>query len=313
MHILVTGGAGFIGSSLVRRLVRDGHRVRVLDDYSRGVPSRLKDIAHVIEIVQGDVRDPDAVDAAVKGVELLYHLAVVNGTENFYKMPDTVLEVAVKGTMYTMESAIRWGVRRYLLASSSEVYQEPTTVPTPETERIIVPDVQNPRYSYSGGKIIGELLGLHFLQKRGVETVIFRPHNIYGPDMGHEHVVPQFIERVARLRDQHSSESADFPIQGDGSETRAFCFISDAVDGIVRIAASGVPGEIYHLGTQEEVTIRDLALLIAKMMGIPITIIPGERTAGSTPRRCPDISKLMALGYRPCVTLAEGIRRTISE
>ena len=310
MKILVTGGAGFIGSALTKRLLQEGHHVRVFDDYSRGVPDRLRDIVPSIEMMQGDVRDPVQVDRAVQGIEMLYHLAAVNGTENFYTKPDVVLEVAVKGTMYTMESAIKHRVRRYVLFSSSEVYQEPTMVPTPETERMIVPDVSNPRYSYGGGKIIGELLGLHYLQKHGVEVVIVRPHNIYGPDMGHEHVVPQFIERMKKSEKESNEASIKFTIQGDGSETRAFCFISDAIDGFVCAAEKGDPGEIYHVGTNEEVTIRELALLIAKTMGITITIVPGPRTAGSTPRRCPDIAKLSALGYRPHVSLAEGIRQT---
>ncbi|MBI3331441.1 SDR family NAD(P)-dependent oxidoreductase [Candidatus Peregrinibacteria bacterium] len=313
MKILVTGGAGFIGTALVKRLLKDGHHVRVLDDYSRGVPERLKSIAKEIETIQGDVRDFAQVDAATKGIELVYHLAAVNGTENFYKQPDRVLEVAVKGTMHTMDAALKHGCRRYILASSSEVYQEPTHVPTKEDERIIVPDVKNPRFSYSGGKIIGELLALHYLAKRGVEAVVFRPHNIYGPDMGHEHVVPQFFERLAPLRAQKKTGVLPFEIQGDGTETRSFCFIDDAVTGIVLVAEKGKSGELYHIGTEEEVSIRDVALLMAKIMGLSIAIVPGKRVEGSTPRRCPDIGKMRALGYNPSVDLKEGIKRTCEE
>lgn len=312
--ILVTGGAGFIGSALVKRLVSEGHNVRVMDDYSRGIPGRLLELEGKVEMTQGDVRVEAEVDRAIAGMEIVYHLAAVNGTENFYHHPDRVLEVSVKGTMHTMDAAIRHGCRRYLLASSSEVYQTPTHVPTQEHERIIVPDVLNPRFSYSGGKIIGELLAVHYLARRGVEAVIFRPHNIYGPDMGNEHVVPQFIARLLALKQEHGADSVlPFPIQGDGSETRAFCFIDDAVNGILRMAEAGTSGEIYHLGTQEEVTIADVAHAIAQAMGLSIQLQPGELLAGSTPRRCPDITKLRALGYEPLVGLQEGIKRTCEQ
>ncbi len=307
MNILVTGGAGFIGSALVRRLMQDGHTVRVMDDYSRGVPTRLADIAKQLDMVQGDVRIYDDVDRATAGMELVYHLAAVNGTENFYKHPDRVLEVAVKGTMHTMDAAIKHRCKRYLLASSSEVYQTPTHVPTTEAERIIVPDVQNARFSYSGGKIIGELLALHYLARKGVEAVIFRPHNIYGPDMGNEHVIPQFVARLGALK---KSGGGSFPIQGDGSETRAFCYIDDAVEGIVRIAEKGKSGELYHLGNPEEVTIADLAKQMADAMGVRIELQAGQKTEGSTNRRCPDIAKLRALGYEPRVALTEGLAKT---
>jgi nucleoside-diphosphate-sugar epimerase len=307
MKILVTGGAGFIGNVLVRRLLKDGHTVRVMDDYSRGVPRRLTDIADKIEMVQGDVRIAEEVDRAVAGMDVVFHLAAVNGTENFYNAPDRVLEVAVKGTMNTMDSAIKHKVKRYLFASSSEAYQEPTHVPTTENERLIVPDVKNARLSYGGGKLIGELLALHYLQKRGIDTIIFRPHNIYGPDMGNEHVVPQFI---ARLKDLQGTE---FKIQGSGKETRAFCNVDDMVDGLVILMEKGVPGEVYHVGTDREVTITQVAEILAKAMGKQITIVPGELTMGSTPRRCPDITKMRALGYEPKVDLEEGMTRTAKE
>jgi nucleoside-diphosphate-sugar epimerase len=301
--VLVTGGAGFIGSALVRQLLDKGYAVRVLDDYSRGVPERLKDIADKIEMIDGDVRKVEDVDKAVEGMEIVLHLAAVNGTENFYKNPERVLEVGVKGTINTMDAAVKHGCKRYLLASSSEVYQQPTECPTKESERIIVPDVHNPRFSYSGSKIIGELLALHYLAKTNMDVVIFRPHNIYGPDMGNEHVVPQFATKLRELK------SEKFPIQGDGSETRAFCFISDAVEEIILLMEKGKAGEIYNVGNDgEEVAIKDLALAMAKVLGKEIEIVPGELQKGGTNRRCPDMGKTMALGFEPKVSLEEGLK-----
>ncbi|MCA9543518.1 MAG: SDR family NAD(P)-dependent oxidoreductase, partial [Myxococcales bacterium] len=192
MH-LVTGGSGFIGAALVRELVAHGHSVRVLDDHSRGRPQRLADLEAKIQLVDGDVRDLDAVMAATEGCQFVWHLAYVNGTRFFYEKPDVVLEVGVKGALNTVEAALECGVERYVLASTSETYNQPTHVPTTEAERLMIPDITNPRFSYGGGKIASELLALHLGGHRGLETVIFRPHNIYGPDMGFEHVIPEIV------------------------------------------------------------------------------------------------------------------------
>ncbi|MEZ5890000.1 MAG: NAD-dependent epimerase/dehydratase family protein [Xanthobacteraceae bacterium] len=155
---LVTGGTGFLGSALVRRLVTDGHAVRVLDDNSRGSARRLVDIAQKIELVEGNVRDPSIVRAAADGVDTVLHLAAVNGTEFFYSKPELVLDVGVRGMLAVIDACRANGVRDLVVASSSEVYQTPPQVPTDETAPLSIPDVLNPRYSYAGSKIISELL-----------------------------------------------------------------------------------------------------------------------------------------------------------
>ena len=129
---LVTGGTGFIGSALVRRLLRDGHRVRVLDDNSRGSARRLRDVERDIEFVSADVRDPQAVIDAARGVDSILHLAYVNGTEFFYTKPALVLDVGVRGMLNVLDACRRHGIRELVLASSSEVYQTPPGIPTAE-------------------------------------------------------------------------------------------------------------------------------------------------------------------------------------
>jgi nucleoside-diphosphate-sugar epimerase len=306
---LVTGGSGFLGAALVRDLVSNGRAVRVLDDNSRGRPRRLDGLD--VELVAGDVRDPDIVARATRGVTTVWHLAYINGTRFFYERPDAVLEVGIKGALNTIEAALANGVDRYVLASTSETYNTPTHVPTNETERLMIPDVTNPRFSYGGGKIASELLALHLGGHRGLEAVIFRPHNIYGPDMGHEHVIPELVERIVRVSDGMERTSIDLEIQGDGSETRAFCFVTDGATGARIAGLAGGPGQIYHLGTPEEISIRHLVELIGKTMGIEINVVPGPLREGGTPRRCPDISKLAALGYEPQVTIEAGLERTV--
>ena len=134
-HYLVTGGTGFIGSALVTRLVRDGHRVRVLDNNSRGAERRLTSVIRDIETITGDVRDPDVVKKAIRGVDAVHHLAYINGTENFYKIPELVLEIGVKGMINVIDGCLAAGVGTLFLASSSEVYQTPPHVPTTKPSR----------------------------------------------------------------------------------------------------------------------------------------------------------------------------------
>jgi len=310
MQMLVTGGSGFIGAALVRVLVAQGHAVRVLDDHSRGAPERLADLVGQVEVVDGDVRDARAVRAACDGCEVVWHLAYVNGTRFFYEKPDVVLEVGIKGALNTVEAALDAGVRRYVLASTSETYNQPTHVPTTETERLMIPDITNPRFSYGGGKIASELLALHLGGHRGLEAVIFRPHNIYGPAMGFEHVIPEVVERIVRLSDGLKKSRITLPIQGDGLETRAFCYIDDGARGAALAGLAGEPGGIYHLGVEEEVSIREVIERIGAVLGVTLDIEPGPLRAGGTSRRCPAIGKLRALGYAPEVSLTEGLTRT---
>lgn len=309
--ILVTGGTGFVGSYLTKRLVDGGASVRVLDNNIRGIVQRLEGYLDKVEYIEGDVTDFDQVYAACKGMKTLFHLAFINGTENFYRIPEKVLEVGVKGALNTLDAAMRCGIRNYLVTSSSEVYQEPTHIPTSEMERLIIPDVKNPRFSYSGGKIITELLAIHYTAKSSLRTVICRPHNFYGPDMGMGHVIPQFILRMKKLRENSSIRGIDFPIQGTGEETRAFCYIDDAVEGILRCAAQGKSREVYNIGTEDEITIADLAAQIAGLLGLRINLISGESLTGGTRRRCPSIAKIQTLGYEPKISLRDGLMKTI--
>ena len=308
--ILVTGGTGFIGSALVQDLVEAGAHVRTLDNDSRGETGRLASLPDTLERVTGDVRDPAAVRDAVRGMQCVCHLAYINGTEYFYSRPELVLEVATKGMMNILDACVAEGVRDLVLASSSEVYQAPPVIPTDETAPLTVPDVLNPRFSYGGGKIISELLAVNYGRKFFERTLIVRPHNVYGPDMGREHVIPQFILRMRELAERQSHGILDFPIQGTGDETRAFMYIDDFTRALRCVMDEGAGVSIYHIGTNDEVSIRDLAHMVGAARGREIRLVPGKLLAGSTPRRCPDIGKISRLGFAPAVSLADGIQRT---
>lgn len=308
---LVTGGSGFLGSALVKRLLRDGHVVRVLDDNSRGRMRRLEDIEGKFEMVAGDVRDYATVEKATKGVDGVFHLAFVNGTEFFYSKPKLVLEVGVKGAIHTLDAAIACGVREYYLMSSSEVYQSPQKVPTDESAPFVIPDPLNPRYSYAGGKIISELLAINYARDSFDRMVIVRPHNVYGPDMGFEHVIPQLSLKADDAAKKQASGNVPFPILGDGRQTRAFVHIDDFTEGSYLAFLKGETGRIYHVGTQTEVTVRELAEKIMKVLGRDADVVPSEAPKGETPRRCPDITAVKKLGYEPKVSLEQGLAQTV--
>lgn len=309
---LVTGGTGFIGSSLVKRLVLEGHKVRVLDNNSRGAARRIAEVVEEIEFYEGDIRDPQLVVDAAKDMDCVCHLAYVNGTEFFYSKPEVVLDVAVRGMLNVLDACRENNIGDLVLASSSEVYQSPTELPTPEEVPLIVPDVTNPRYSYGGGKILCELMTINYGRIGFERVAIFRPHNVYGPDMGWEHVIPQFILRAKQLEGCQKNRVLNFPIKGDGHQTRSFIYIDDFTDGLMKVIEHGEHLGIYHIGTEEELSIAELAYQIVSEFGVKVDIIPSEAPAGETNRRCPDVSKLAKLGFRPEISLAEGLNRTIA-
>jgi len=308
---LVTGGLGFLGAPLVKRLLKEGHRVRVLDNSSRGSGERLGDTQRDVQIIPGDMRDPAIVYRAIRGVDSVCHLAFVNGTRYFYEKPAYVLDVGVKGMVNVLDACIRVGVGELILASSSEVYQTPPYVPTGEAVPLSVPDPYNPRYSYGGGKIISELMAIHYGREYFKRVLIFRPHNVFGPNMGWDHVIPQFVVRLLQLKAEATGQEIPFSIQGKGDQTRAFIYIEDFIAGLMLVIHSGSHLNTYNIGTTAEIAIRDVADQIAHCMGLSIRIVPGPEAAGGTLRRCPDISKLCKLGFQPRFTLDEVLPLTV--
>ena len=304
---LVTGGTGFIGAAAVRRLVRDGHTVRVLDDNSRGHPRRVADIAGHFEMIAGDVRDEAAVARAANSCDAVLHLAAVNGTEFFYSKPELVLDVGVRGMLSVIAACRANGIGDLVVASSSEVYQTPPRVPTAEDAPMSIPDPTNPRYSYAGSKVLTELIAINYGRTGFARVAVFRPHNVYGVDMGWEHVIPQFAVRAKRLADANPRGALRFPLQGAGAQMRAFNHIDDFTDGLMTVLHKGAHLSIYHIGTPEETAMADLARCVAARLGREIEIEPGPEPKGGTQRRCPDISRLAALGYAPRIKLADGI------
>lgn len=304
---LVTGGTGFIGSNITEMLLKEGHKVHIFDNNFRGKLSRIVKFKNKnLKFFEGDIRNYHQLNKAFKNVDSVIHLAYINGTKFFYTQPTLVLDVAIKGLMNVIDICINNKIKEIYIASSSEVYQTPMKVPTDEEEMLKIPNVMNPRYSYGGGKILSELVGINYGRKYFKKLVIFRPHNVYSGDMGDNHVIPEFIKRFKKLKNRR------FKIIGSGNEIRSFIHIDDFVDAFKLIMKKGKHLNIYNIGTNEKITIRDLALKLSKILKKKIKIIKTSKHVGGTNIRMPNIKKIKKLGFKQKISLGEGLKKILN-
>lgn len=301
MRILVTGGSGFIGSALTVNFIKKGYLVKVLDDGSRGRLRRLESFKSEFEYIDADIRDRQAVSRASKDIDVIFHLAFVNGTANFYSKPAEILDIGIEGMYSILNAANENGIEQFFLASSSEVYQVPDRFPTPVDVPLVVPDVSNPRYSYGLAKILQEFLLTHAAPKI-LRKIVFRPHNIYGPDMGNMHVIPELFEKVRDSRD------GNLILKGNGSHSRSFCYIEDFVQAINIILESNIQKETFNIGTLEEVTVLNLARQIMAELSCNLNVEFTETPPGETSRRVPDISRIQSMGFSQNINLEAGLK-----
>ena len=301
--ILITGGTGFIGSAISNYFCKKGYKITILDNNSRGNLRRINQNKEKIKFIYGDITKINDVYKAVKGQDFIFHLAAINGTKYFYEKPDKVLDVSCKGIINIIDAAKKLKIKNIFLASSSEVYHLPNKIPTDEFESIKIPDILNPRYSYAGGKILTELMGINnakFFKK----MIIFRPHNVYGKDMGQEHVIPELITKVR-------SAKKNIKIKGSGLQTRSFIYIDDFVEAFYLIFKKGKHLNIYNIGTQEQIKIIDLAKLIIKIFAKKISIKKERIAIGGTQHRMPNISKIKKLGFKKRFNITQGLKKII--
>lgn len=300
--IFVTGGSGFIGSAIVKKFVHDGYAVTVLDNNSRGNLDKLNDVEGHFEFIEGDVRDEKNFKN-LSDFDSIVHLAYINGTKYFYQIPYDILDIGIQGMLNVMNAIKRFNIQKLVLASTSEVYQKPNLIPTPETVNLVVPDILNPRYSYGGGKIASELLSVNYAQQYGLDLKVFRPHNVYGPNMGYEHVIPEIISKVLQ-------SNGKVEMQGDGSDTRAFIYIDDFIKAFDLVFNDISKDIVFNIGNTEEINILEIYKKIISESGLSIDLVAGLSPIGGTNRRCPDNLKIRQLGYQQKVTLDDGIKKT---
>ena len=312
---LILGGAGFIGYHLAQHLasLRD-YRITLVDNLSRGALDAdlqgLLDQHRAVSLTNADLLERDSFDGLGGPYDEVYLLAGMVGVRNVASQPDRVVYVNTGIILNTLEWLRRVGCGRLLFASTSEVYagsveNGTAAVPTAEDAPATVLDTQAPRATYAITKILGEAAVTHYAAAGGYGAVVARYHNVYGPRMGFDHVVPELMERVIH-------ETDPFPVYGL-EHTRAFCYVSDAVSATHALMTCPLERcEIVHVGNDaEEVPIRHLLSKLFDATGFHPAIEEHPAASGSVSRRCPDLGKLKALtGYRPAVDLKEGLGLT---
>ena len=308
---VVTGGAGFIGHHLVKSLSAVS-AVVVLDNFSRGEISRLEGLGDEVIIKHCDLTVYEEVELALKefNVNVIYHLAAINGTNNFYKIPIKIMDVGILGCLNVLRFMKKFGCRVGVFASSAEVYQNPEVIPTPEDVPLVVPSVNNPRYSYGLSKIFTEYYAYHYGIQHDLDISIFRPHNVYGPNMGLQHVIPEFIMEF--LRSPPGGDCVRVSVKGSLNSTRAFCYVDDIVKGLKLLRKNNKGVNVYNLGNTDVISMRDLLGELASLFGTRFELEHIQDThLGGTLQRCPDIAKAQSLGFMPSVDLRSGLKRTI--
>jgi UDP-glucose 4-epimerase len=314
MHVLVTGGAGFIGSHLVDRLIANQHHVTVLDDLSTG---RRDNVAHHVgkpgfRAVYLSVLESNIVEELVKEAEVVLHLAAAVGVKYILEKPLHSMRVNVRGTENVLEAADRHGTK-VVLFSTSEIYGKSMDVPFREGhDRLLGPTTIH-RWSYSTSKAVDEILGIGYFEERDLPVTVVRIFNTCGPRQRGRYgmVVPRFVDQAI--------ENGPITVYGNGTQTRCFCSVFDVVDGIMALLDSPrAIGEIFNLGSNEEVSILGLAERVRALAGSSseIRFVPYEEAyeAGfeDMPRRVPDLTKIHEyVGYRPRRTLDDILHSVI--
>jgi UDP-glucose 4-epimerase len=300
---LVTGGAGFIGHHLVRALLARGDEVAVIDDYRTGSKARLVPVLDRIQLVEGDIRDAGAIDAAMAGVEVVYHEAALPSVARSMADPRLTTDINVNGTVEVMLGAARAAVRRVVLAGSSSVYGSRETLPRREDQP---PD---PRSPYATSKLAAELLVHQLGAYHGVESVVLRYFNVFGPgqdpDSEYAAVVPRFI--TTALRGERPT------IHGDGQQSRDFTYIDNVVLANLRAAeASGASGITANIGAGGRYTLLELLAAIGARLGRDIEPVFAEARPGDVRHSQADVDLARrCLGYEVVVPFEEGIGRTV--
>ncbi len=313
--VLITGGAGFVGFHLARHLSNQNYNIVIADNLFRGKFDKefksLTDKKNVL-FTRCDLTKISNLKSLGSDYDYVYHFAAINGTKYFYEIPHTVLKVNILSAINTLDWFARNSKKncKIMLASSSETYAGTmrlygAKIPTNEDVPLTVENPHNARWSYGGSKIACELLFINYSRSYNFRMSIVRYHNIYGPRMGNEHVIPQFCQRIVNRENP-------FKIFG-GKETRAFCYISDAVTATQMVMESQhTDGQIVNIGnSNEEIAIKYLAKKLFKVGRFNPKLSIKDAPIGSVPRRCPDISKLKNMtGFNPKINLDKGLKRT---
>ena len=297
---LVTGGSGFIGSNLVKALVRDGCDVTVLDNLSSGYRSNLEPFPGV-RLVEGDIRDPRAVDEAIRGASVVFHLAASVGNKRSIDCPQLDAEINVLGTLQVLEAARAHGVRKVVASSSAGIFGELKTLPIREDHPV------EPDTPYGSTKLCAEKLCLAYAKLYELDAVCLRYFNVYGPNQrfdAYGNVIPIFAFRMLR--------GEPLTVYGDGEQTRDFVNVDDVVQANLKAAAAPSVSGAFNIGSGSRITINRLIALLQEASGMTPTVQHGPPRAGDVRDSLADISAARAsLGFAPAVAMEEGLREYV--
>jgi len=300
---LVTGGAGFVGSSIAESLLRSGERVRILDDFSSGRRENIASLPGRVELIEGTITNPETVSAAMRGAEIVYHEAAIPSVLRSTENPQATLFAGVQGTTVVLDIARHAGVRRVIFAASSAAYGNTSTLPKVETMD------PKPLSPYAVSKLCGEHLMKIFAELFGLETVSLRYFNIFGPrqDPKGEYaaVIPKFIS-AARLGERPV-------VFGDGEQTRDFCYIDNAVRANLLAASTSraLRGEVLNIACGERTSLKQLLLYLGELTGKRLEPDYRPGRPGDVRDSLADVREAARLiGYEPTIAVREGLKRT---
>lgn len=301
---VITGGAGFIGSHLVRELLRRGNAVKIFDNFSTGKEENLTECQRDIEIIRGDIRDLPALEKAMEGARIVFHLAAISSVPLSVDQPIPTFDVNLGGTCNVLDAARRNGVKRVVFISSASVYGASARIPFRESMKL---EGSSP---YATSKLVGEQLANLYLRLYGLEVVSLRLFSVYGarqnPQSQYSNVIPAFATRVLR---------GETPVvYGDGKQTRDFVYVKDIARGLAEASKrKGVVGEVINIGTGRQTSVIELLAHIQKSLKTSVPHIFQPRKPGDDPRTCADPTKAMTLlGFRRFTTLEQGLKETLS-
>ncbi len=300
-NILITGGAGFIGSHLSRYLIGKGHRITILDDFSNSSPSNIRDMLldKRVRLVKGDVRDAMLINDVTADMDTIFHLAAQIHIDKSILEPKYTFDVNALGTLNILEAGLKRDFRKIIFASTSEVYG------TALKERIDEEHPLNPQSPYAASKAAADRMCYAYSKTYGMNVSIIRNFNTFGPfqkDTGYGSVIPIFIRRVL--------EGKPPLIYGDGTQTRDFMYIDDAIRAYDVIMNNDADGAL-NFGSGRDITMNELADMIIRLCGKEMAPVHVEPRPGEVMKLCADISKSRALGFEPKISLENGIKMLI--
>ena len=303
-HYLVTGGAGFIGSHIVRRLVSDGQHVRVVDNLSTGTNSRLDDVRQSIDFLQGDLADEEVSKAAVRGIDCVLHQAAIPSVQRSINNPIGTNRANVTATLNLLESCRQANVRRFVYAASSSAYGDVEVLPKVESMPV------NPLSPYALQKWVGEYYCKLYHRLYRLETISLRYFNVFGPTQDprseYSAVIPKFITAILAKK--------PITVYGDGEQSRDFTYVENIVEAnlLAAEASSGAAGNVYNIGCGARVSLNTLIGLLEENIGVKAEVAYANPKAGDVRHSLADIAQARhVLGYEPKVMLNEGLRLTI--